>query len=152
MLVMGFALTLYNPHIPPTTGFLTAVLQNHARKMAISVDSLTFRFQILPEKVETAEADDKGEKKTEESDVNGDEKKEVVSDDERCSSRSSSIKEAYLAVSKYLLSFDKIICFCMGSLLAFLGVLHTNSPSPLQNSLLHSSSTVAPAKTLGLLV
>jgi len=28
-------------------GFLTAVLQNHARKLGISVDSLTFEFAVM---------------------------------------------------------------------------------------------------------
>ncbi|BFZ12081.1 hypothetical protein BsWGS_15120 [Bradybaena similaris] len=30
-------------------GFLTAVLQNHARKLSISVDSLTFKFEVMKE-------------------------------------------------------------------------------------------------------
>ncbi|XP_074663059.1 dynein axonemal heavy chain 6-like [Tubulanus polymorphus] len=32
-------------------GFLTGVLQNHARKIAVSVDSLTFRFKVLNDSV-----------------------------------------------------------------------------------------------------
>ncbi|RUS88172.1 hypothetical protein EGW08_004069 [Elysia chlorotica] len=36
-------------------GFLTAVLQNHARKESISVDSLTFRFDVMVERPELAE-------------------------------------------------------------------------------------------------
>ena len=35
------------------SGFLTAVLQNHARKLGISVDSLFFTFSILPPDDET---------------------------------------------------------------------------------------------------
>ncbi|XP_035825271.1 dynein heavy chain 6, axonemal [Aplysia californica] len=53
-------------------GFLTAILQNHARKMSISVDSLSFRFTVVKEISESS------------SEHSGD----------RSSSRASSAKEA----------------------------------------------------------
>ncbi len=36
-------------------GFLTAVLQNHARKLGVSVDSLHFTFEVQPASDETEE-------------------------------------------------------------------------------------------------
>ena len=36
-------------------GFLTAVLQNHARKLSVSVDSLRFTFQVIPASDQTEE-------------------------------------------------------------------------------------------------
>ena len=37
------------------SGFLTAVLQNHARKLSVSVDSLRFTFQVIAARDETEE-------------------------------------------------------------------------------------------------
>lgn len=37
-------------------GFLTAVLQNHARKLGVSVDSLTFNFRVQTNTTETEES------------------------------------------------------------------------------------------------
>ena len=37
-------------------GFLTAVLQNHARKLKVSVDSLSFTFAVVPSANETEES------------------------------------------------------------------------------------------------
>lgn len=58
-------------------GFLTAVLQNHARKMSISVDSLTFKFEVSKPRSDNL------------SEVSG----------EGRSSRTSSIKEIAFSVS-----------------------------------------------------
>ncbi len=41
-----FTLNKINNNNLPHAGFLTAVLQNHARKLGISVDSLSFEFAV----------------------------------------------------------------------------------------------------------
>ena len=38
------------------SGFLTAVLQNHARKLSVSVDALSFNFSVLPSFNDTDES------------------------------------------------------------------------------------------------
>ena len=38
------------------SGFLTAVLQNHARKTKVSVDSLFFNFDVRPSPADTDES------------------------------------------------------------------------------------------------
>ena len=38
------------------SGFLTGVLQNHARKVGISVDSLVFNFKVMTSKTDTEDS------------------------------------------------------------------------------------------------